>query len=45
MSAEVLPRPEEAVREDVEDVQDQLEQIVLRSGTQFLKVSSKPDGG
>ena len=43
--AEVLPRPEEAVKEAVKDVQGQLKQIGLRSGIQFLKSSRKPDGG
>ena len=44
-AAEGLPRPEEAVKEAGKDIQGQLKQIVLRSGIQFLKLSSKPDGG
>ena len=43
--AEVLPRPEEAVKEAVKDVQGQLKQIVLRSGIKISKLSSKPNGG
>ena len=31
-AGQVLPRPEEAVKEAVEDVQGQLKQIILRSG-------------